>query len=330
MAGRRKRSQQALPRSSMQFVTPMAAQNVKALPTGKDWLYELKIDGYRALLMKEGTRIEIRSRRDNVLTRSYPSIVKAAERLAVDKVMLDGEIVAIDTSGRPSFQALQHRGAQPGYEIAFYAFDVLHLEGRDLQALPLTKRREVLPELLKDTGLRLPIELPGSAAEVVQAVRSMRLEGVIAKRKSSTYQPGDRSEDWQKLKLQAQQEFVVGGYRPDGQSVDALIVGYYDDQGLRFAGKVRAGLIPHVRRELMRELRPYHAGTCPFIDLPNMKVSRWGGGVSKEEMKQIQWLRPGAVAQIAFVEWTDDGRLRASEFLGMRSDKVAREVRRES
>jgi bifunctional non-homologous end joining protein LigD len=151
--------------------------------------------------------------------------------------MLDGEIVAVDSAGRPSFQALQHRGSHPGYEIVFYAFDVLHLNGHDLMNLPLVDRRDLLAPLLKDTGLRQSIELPGTAEEIVEAVRAMGLEGVIAKRKRSVYQPGERSEDWQKLKLQHEQEFVIGGYRPDGQGVDALIVGYYDEEGLRFAGK---------------------------------------------------------------------------------------------
>jgi bifunctional non-homologous end joining protein LigD len=330
MAEKKKRAAKDAPPSAMAFVTPMAAENVQVLPRGKDWLYELKIDGYRALLMKEGDRIEIRSRRDNLLTRSYPGVVSAARRLKSVQVMLDGEVVAIDASGRPSFQALQHRGSHRGYEIVFYVFDVLHLEGHDLKSLPLIKRREVLPELLHNTGLRLSAELPGTPEEIVEAVRAMGLEGVIAKNKRSIYQPGERSTDWQKLKLQHQQEFVIGGYRPDGQSVDALIVGYYDDQGLRFAGKVRAGLIPHVRRELVRTLQPFHAPLCPFVDLPSEKTSRWGGGVSRDDMKQIQWLKPEAVAQIAFVEWTADGRLRASEYLGLRSDKTPREVQRES
>jgi bifunctional non-homologous end joining protein LigD len=315
--------------SPVSFVTPMAAQSVKALPSGEEWLYELKIDGYRALLLKEGRRVEIRSRRDNELTRTYPGIAAAIRRVNAEQVVLDGEIVAVDDSGRPSFQALQHRGSHPGYQILFYVFDVLHLNGFDLMSLPLIERRELLPRLLEGTPLRQCMELPGSVEDIVAAVRGMGLEGVVAKRKSSIYQPGERTPDWQKLQLQRQQELVIGGYRPDGQNVDALIVGYYDEVGLRFAGKVRAGLVTHLRRDIAKQLRPLHAERCPFVDLPNVKTSRWGGGVSAEEMRLIQWLRPELVAQIAFVEWTSDKRLRASSFVAMRTDKVASEVTRE-
>jgi bifunctional non-homologous end joining protein LigD len=329
MARTKKRAAKDGRHSPVSFVTPMAAQSVKVLPSGKEWLYELKIDGYRALLMKDGKRVEIRSRRDNVLTRTYPGVADDTLHVNADQVVLDGEVVAVDENGRPSFQALQHRGSHRGYEIVFYVFDVLHLNGFDLTSLPLIERRALLPQLLQGTGLRQCPELSGSVDEIVAAVRAMGLEGVVAKRRSSIYQPGERSSDWQKLQLQRQQELVIGGYRPDGQNVDALIVGYYDEIGLRFAGKVRAGLVAHLRRDIAKQLRPLHAGRCPFVDLPNVKTSRWGGGVSEEEMRQIQWLRPELVAQIAFVEWTSDNRLRASSFLGMRTDKAASEVRRE-
>jgi len=120
------------------------------------------------------------------------------------------------------------------------------------------------------------------------------------------------------------------GYRPAGSNgVDALLVGYYDETGLRFAGKVRAGFVPHLRREVFKALQPRHADECPFVDLPNPKSSRWGGGVTADEMREMQWVRPELVAQIRFVEWTAEGRLRHAAFLGLRSDKSAREVRRE-
>ena len=131
--------------------------------------------------------------------------------------------------------------------------------------------------------------------------------------------------------LQNQQEFVIGGYRPAGSNgIDALLVGYYDDTGLRFAGKVRAGFVPHLRREVFKALKPHHVDECPFVDLPHSKSSRWGGGVTADEMREMQWVKPELVAQIRFVEWTAEGRLRHAAFLGLRSDKSAREVRRET
>jgi hypothetical protein len=136
------------------------------------------------------------------------------------------------------------------------------------------------------------------------------LEGVVAKRKDSLYEPGERSDAWQKLKLENQQEFVIGGYRSGSNGIDALLVGYYDDSGFRFAGKVRAGFVPHLRREVLKALKRRHVDQCAFLDLPNPKSSRWGGGVTAGEMREMQWVTPELVAQIRFVEWTAEGRLR--------------------
>jgi ATP-dependent DNA ligase len=134
------------------------------------------------------------------------------------------------------------------------------------------------------------------------------------KRKDSLHAPGDRSDAWQKLKLEKQQEFVFGGYRPGSNGIDALLVGYYDDTSLRFAGKVRAGFVPHLRREVFRALKPHHVDDCPFVDLPNPKSSRWGGGVTADEMREMQWVKPELLAQIRFVECTAEGRLRHAAF----------------
>jgi bifunctional non-homologous end joining protein LigD len=312
------------------FITPMAAQVVKKLPEGDDWIYELKFDGYRALIIKDKEQVELRSRKNKDLTGMYRGIAAAGLRVNADQTVIDGEIVALDAQGSPSFQALQHRGSHPGHQIVFYAFDLLHLDGKDLTGELLLKRRARLPRVLEGSGVLLSEELPGTAGAIVQAVRGLGLEGVIAKRKDSLYEPGERSDAWQKLKLENQQEFVIGGYRPAGSNgIDALLVGYYDESGLRFAGKVRAGFVPHLRLEVFKALKPHHVDDCPFVDLPNSKSSRWGGGVTADEMREMQRVKPELVAQIRFVEWTADGRLRHAAFLGVRPDKSAREVRRE-
>jgi bifunctional non-homologous end joining protein LigD len=311
------------------FITPMAACVVEKLPEGADWIYELKFDGYRALLMKDGKRVQIRSRNDKDLTRMYPRVAAQAERLDADQAMVDGEIVAIDRHGKPSFQALQHRGSHPDHQMVFYAFDVLYLNGIDLTGEPLLKRRGRLPGLLEESGLLLSKELPGTAAEILEAVRGLGLEGVIAKRKNSVYQVGERTDDWQKLKLERQQEFVIGGYRPGPNGIDALLIGYYEGEALCFAGKVRAGLVPYLRRELLKKLQPLQVARCPFANLPTDGSLRWGGGVTADEMHEMRWVTPKLVAQIRFVEWTAEGRLRHAAFLGMRTDKAAKDVRRE-
>jgi bifunctional non-homologous end joining protein LigD len=180
------------------FITPMAAQVVTQLPEGPDWLHELKFDGYRALLLKDGEQVEIRSRKNNDLTRMYPSLALAEAKLRAEQAVIDGEIVALDTEGRHSFQAPQHRGANPGHTIVFYAFDLLHLNGTDLTGERLVKRRQRLPKVVEGSGVLLSLELPGTPAQIVEAVRGLGLEGVIAKRRDSLYEPGERTDDWRK------------------------------------------------------------------------------------------------------------------------------------
>ena len=312
------------------FVIPMAAVAVKQLPEGGDWLYEVKWDGYRALIIKDGARVQIQSRNHKDLTPMYPRIAAAAKELGAETIVLDGEIVALDETGRPAFQALQHRGSNPKHRIVLYAFDVLHLNGHDLAMEPIEKRRALLPKLVgQNPTIRVSGDLPGTAAQVIEAVRSLGLEGVIAKRRGSAYQPGERSSDWLKLKLENQQEFVIGGFRPDGRSIDALVVGYYEDKRLKFAAKVRAGFTPHIRDQLRNRLEPLQIPDCPFADLPTAGRSRWGGGIPAEDMREFAWTRPELVAQIRFVEWTTEGRLRHAAFLGLRSDKSANTVHRE-
>jgi bifunctional non-homologous end joining protein LigD len=312
------------------FVAPMALHVVEKLPEGDDWLYELKFDGYRALLLKDGDHVQIRSRNDKDFTRMYPAVATAAKRLRADQATVDGEIVAVDQSGRPAFQALQHRSSHPRHQLVFYAFDLLHLNGEDLTALPLTERRSRLPNVVSGSGVLLSQELPGAVADIVSSVRSLGLEGVVAKRKDSIYVPGERSKDWVKLKLERQQEFVIGGYRSVGKAIDALLVGYYEGKDLRFAGKVRAGFVPNIRRQLFEKLKSERIKQCPFTDLPSPPgSSRWGGGITSDEMHEMQWAEPKLLAQIRFVEWTAEGRLRHAKFLGLRMDKDPRNVHRE-
>jgi DNA ligase D-like protein (predicted ligase) len=281
-------------------------------------------------VIKDGAQIRIRSRNDKDLTRTYPSLATAAAKLRADRAIVDGEIVALDAKGRPSFQALQHRGAHPGHTIVFYAFDLLHFDDDDLTGAPLVRRRERLPQVLDGSGILLSIELPGSAQQVTDAVTALGLEGVIAKRKSSKYTPGERNNAWVKLKLDRQQEFVIGGYRPGPNGIDAILVGYYSGKHLCFAAKVRAGFTPHVRRDVFAQLKRLHINTCPFDDLPNSTPSHWGGGVTAEQMTEMQWVTPQLVAQVRFVEWTADGHLRHAAFLGLRSDKPPRQITRET
>ena len=173
------------------------------------------------------------------------------------------------------------------------------------------------------------LELPGTAAAVIKAVGHLGLEGVIAKRRDSKYEAGKRTGAWVKLKLDRQQEFVVGGFRPIMRSVDALLVGYYEGRKLHFAGKVRAGMTPRIRAQLFDLLKPLTTEKCPFVDLPNSKSSHWGTGVTAEEMHEMTWVRAKVVVQIRFVEWTAERNLRHAAFVGTRTDKYASTIVRE-
>jgi bifunctional non-homologous end joining protein LigD len=318
------------PRESLVFIPPMMAKLTDKLPEGEQWTYEVKWDGYRALMLKIGDRVRLVSRKDNDLTATYPTIEAAGSKLKAESAILDGEIVALDAKGKPSFQALQHRSAHRNHAIVFYAFDLLHLNGENLTQLPLIQRRKRLPSIVKGSGILLSEPLPGTPQQVIEAVSRVGLEGVVAKRKDSRYQSGERSGAWVKLKLDKQQEFVIGGYRPGPNGVDALLVGYHEGKQLRFAGKVRAGFTPHLRREVFDSVKTLQTAECPFVDLPNSKTSHWGGGVTAEQMAEMTWVKPKVVAQVRFVEWTNDGHLRHAAFLGIRSDKPASEIRREA
>jgi bifunctional non-homologous end joining protein LigD len=308
----------------------MLAVLAPQLPAGAGWSYEVKWDGYRALLQKRGGSIRLFSRRDVDLTRTYPAIVEAAKGVRVQDVILDGEIVALGEDGQPSFQALQHRSVAAGhFTVAYYAFDVLEVEGRDLTAQPLSERREHLGAAVRGSGLLLSEPLPGTPQQIEATVRQFGLEGVVAKRLDSRYEPGQRSGAWLKVKFQQRQEFVIGGFRPDGSVVDALVVGYYDKRRLLAAGKVRAGLDRRLRRELFERLVPLAVDRCPFINLPSARVGRWGEGISAEDMATFTWVEPAVVAEISFTEWTGGGSLRHAAFVALRTDKKPQSVHRE-
>ncbi len=311
------------------ILRPMLATPAATLPVGPDWTYEVKWDGYRALAVKTGTRVRLISRNEKELTRDYPRVVAAVAALGAEDLVLDGEIVALDQDGRPSFQALQHQARGAG-AIAFYAFDLLSLNGRELLSQPLEQRRRALAKAVKQSDVLLSEPLEGTVQQLERAIRRHGLEGIVAKRRDSSYRPGQRTDAWIKVKFSAQQEFVVGGFKPGGPNFDSILVGYYEGKQLYFAAKVRAGFTPHLRAEVYRRLAGTNTGSCPFVNLPNSTGrSRWGAGVTADDMAALRWVKPSQVVEVAFVEWTRDGLLRHPKFVGMRDDKSARAVRRE-
>jgi bifunctional non-homologous end joining protein LigD len=318
------------PRSVPAFVEPMAAKLVTELPAGDSWLYEVKLDGYRSLALKDGPRVQLRSRRNKDLLGDYPHIGQDIAHLRARSLVLDGEIVALDAQGRPAFQLLQNRARVPPDRLVYFAFDILHLDGQDLRSMPLVVRKERLAAVVEGSpAIQVSQNLPGTPKQIVTAVRRLGLEGVIAKRQTSVYEPGRRSGAWVKLKLNQEQEFVIGGYKPDEKTFQSLLVGYYADGHLRFAGRVRAGFTPHIRAQVFRELKSGETSRCPFVDLPTNRSGHWGEGVTAEDMKSFRWLHPRMVAQVSFVEWPEGGLLRHASFVGLRDDTEPSDVVRE-
>ena len=248
----------------MSIPKPMLAQSGDELPVGPAWTYEVKWDGYRTLALKDGPRVTLLSRNLKNATSQYPTIARSVAQLRAEAALLDGEIVAVDEHGRPSFQALHHQSAD---HIVYYAFDVLHLNGRDLMKAPLDERRAMMPPLLKGTHVLCSEPLPGTPNQIEEAVRSLQLEGVVAKRRSSTYEPGRRSPAWVKVKFNRRQEFVIGGFKPNLTNFESLLVGYYEGKKLFFAGRVRAGLTAHARTDIFAAIASDQTTRCPFVNL---------------------------------------------------------------
>jgi DNA ligase D-like protein (predicted ligase) len=235
----------------------MYARAVQQLPEGKDWLYEVKFDGYRCLAGRDSTGVTLWSRRGNRFTDQFPTVTEACEHLPPD-TLLDGELIALDKDGRISFNLLQrHRSAAQA--ILFYAFDVIVQRGKSLVKVPLENRREVLAEVLTDLKQKTPLitvsdTIDATPTQLIPLVKEFGFEGIIAKRNDSCYEIGKRSGSWLKYKVNKSQEFVIGGYTP-GNPLDALIVGYYEGDKLMFASKVRNGFVPRLWREVWAKLK---------------------------------------------------------------------------
>jgi DNA ligase D-like protein (predicted ligase) len=308
----------------------MLLLRTEKLPEGLDWLVELKLDGYRALAMKTAGKVQLRSRNDNDFSLRYHGIVKALQPMP-DETVIDGEVIALDAEGRPSFNLLQNYGSADA-PLHFFIFDVLILKGKDVMGETLVKRRELIEELVLPTladPIRYSPILEGSLKDLVRSVKAQGLEGLVAKRRDSKYEPGLRSGVWQKMRVNAGQELVIGGYTPSPKNFDALVIGYYDGPNLIYAARTRNGFTPALRGELFKKLRLLEIKECPFANLPEKKAGRWGAGLTATKMAECRWLKPLLVAQFEFVNWTEDLHLRHSRFMALRDDKKAKDVRRE-
>lgn len=298
----------------------MLATLVKEPFNRSGWLYEIKWDGYRAIGEVRKGAVRLYSRNGIDFSDRYGPVVEELASLGRDAV-LDGEIVAVDETGKSDFQRLQQYHTTGRGSLVYYVFDILHLDGRDLTGLPLTRRKEVLAAFVQGgERVRLSEHVDRDGCGFFRAAEEQGLEGIIAKDGASPYQPGCRSDAWLKVKTGHRQEAVIGGFtapRGSRKGFGALVLGVYEDGKFRYVGHTGTGFGQRMLDETYRRLHRLRRKTSPFADEPKTNAP-------------VTWVQPKLVCEIAFSEWTGDGRMRQPVFVGFREDKPAKEVRRES
>src|SRR5205823_6707157 len=306
-------------------LSPMLATLVDAIPTSDEWLHEIKFDGYRMLCRIDKGKVTVFSRNGKEWTAALNRIAEAVGKLGLESAWLDGEVTIVDERGRTSFQALQNALSDPkGERLVYFVFDLLYLDGYDLQGVALSDRKRLLRTLIPKTAgqVRFSVDVPGSGAEFFKQACALGLEGAVSKRADSTYRGGRRTRDWVKVKCAQRQEMVIGGFTdPQGSrsGFGALLLGVYEPGGkLRYSGKVGTGFNDKILASLRDKLDGLSQSSSPFVNPPR-----------GFEAKGVHWVKPQLVAEIAFTEWTQDGTLRHPSVQGLREDKNAAEVVRE-
>jgi bifunctional non-homologous end joining protein LigD len=294
-------------------LAPMHAESGDAVFNHADWMWEPKLDGYRVLAFINKESIRLRSRRGLELAAEFPRLSAELAKQAAGMI-LDGEIVAFDASGKPSFNALQNRGET----VVLYCFDLLHFAGVDLRAAPYRDRRRYLAQCLLPSPLVQLVHAAEDGVALHKAALASGLEGVVGKRKESKYEAGRRSTSWLKIKSTDSAEFVVGGYtrgKGSRESLGALLVGYWDGGKLRYASHVGSGFDGESLAQVQARLLPLKSTTCPFAEKPELRGP-------------TTWVKPEAVVELRYQSWTDDGSLRAPVFLRLRDDVDPKGVQR--
>jgi bifunctional non-homologous end joining protein LigD len=308
-----------------QKLTPQLATLTEAPPEGEQWIHEIKLDGYRILCRLEGRRVRLITRRGNDWTEVFPTLARAVAALPARQALIDGEVVKLDERGVSEFQALQNAlSTGREHELVYEAFDLLHLDGQDLTQVPLIERKRLLSALLE--AARGPLlsagHVEGDGKRLFEEACRLGLEGIVSKRRDGRYRQG-RSLEWLKTKCCLEQEFVVTGWtEPAGSrsGFGALLLAVHDGRGrLEYAGKVGTGFTEATLKELHRQLERREQSSPPH-----------SGGAGAAPLRGVHWVRPELVAQVRFSSWTEDGRLRHPTFRGLRRDKSAREVVRET
>ncbi|WP_437223058.1 DNA ligase D [Planctomicrobium sp. SH661] len=305
---------------------PQLATLVTTAPSGETWLHEMKFDGYRLLAFAETDDVRLITRNGNDWTSKFPHVRKGVEELGLSGTILDGEIVMLRNDGIPDFQLLQNAiKAKGDQDFTYYVFDMPFFDGEDLRQKSLVERKELLQDLLarhspdNDGMVRYSEHVLGKGKEFADLSCHHQMEGIISKRIDSPYESG-RTRTWVKTKCHHRQEFVIGGYtRPSGSRTGfgALLLGYYEDQKLRYCGRVGTGFSEASLKEMTRQLRSHQQEECPFSKRP-------------PALRNLAaWVEPVLVAEVEFSEWTDDDQLRHASFQGLRQDKEPTSIRKE-
>ena len=304
-----------------QQVSPMLASTSKDLKfsTSKDWLYEIKWDGYRMICNHSSSSTTLYSRNGIDYTHTYPALIESLALLPKDAI-LDGEVVSLDKDGAARFQWLQHYGEEPKGELIYMVFDLLYLDGHSIIHLTLSERKELLESLIDGLPrIRYSEHLIGGGKAFFEEIKKKGLEGIIGKKAGSLYHPGVRSEEWVKFKTQESIETVICGYtHSDNRPFGSLILGLHDKKELRYVGNCGTGFSVAQQKELVGQFGKIKQARSPFPEKINLKG------------RQAVWMHPVLVAEVTFAEWTDQGRLRQPAFKGLRNDKVPQELTVES
>lgn len=307
-----------------EFIPPQLATLIEKPPAGDAWFHELKLDGYRLLchLDRGAVRFWTRNRKD--WTTKFPTLARAVKALPLKSAILDGEVVAMDASGRASFQKLQQQiNKNMGAGLMFHVFDLIYLDGFNLTRCPLRERKRVLAELFEEVGEKSPLRysdhIEGNGAQFFKEACKFGLEGIVSKLADSPYE-STRSRNWLKVKCLRRQEFVIAGYTLSDKGIpfSSLVLGVYDKGKLIYAGRAGTGFSNKMRVDLKKTLDKLARKTRPFAEIPN-----------DPGLRRAVWAEPTLVGEVAFTEWTDEGIIRHPSFQGLREDKKPTDVIRE-
>lgn len=316
------------------FLEPMRATLASRPFRDEGWLFEIKWDGYRVEAVVRDGSVELFTRNGNDASAYFPRLLSPPTWIEAREAIVDGEVVALDDAGRPDFSLLQERisegrGGRTAVALVYQAFDLLYLDGRSLLEVPLEQRKRLLEHVLRPNArVRYASHVDTEGVAFFEAAAAQGLEGVVAKRRGSRYEPGRRVTTWLKLKARPEQELVVGGWTPgegSARELGAVAVGVYEGDRLRFAGKVGSGFDARTRRELRALLDELEVETPPFDPAPPPDYrGRWGG-----DLAGVRWVRPELVIRAEIGGWTRDGHVRQTAFKGLERGRDPREVVRE-